>query len=71
MINNGIESGFGDEYISLGATSEHTVDGSFSERTMAISTPFKDISPPYYGNLTETQDDLNAWAERVHRATCV
>ena len=68
MINNGIESGFGDEYISLGATSEHTVDGSFSERTMAISTPFKDISPPYYGNLTETQDDLNAWAERVHRA---
>ena len=28
----------------------------------------QDISPPYYGNLTETQDDLNAWAERVHRA---
>jgi predicted amidohydrolase YtcJ len=68
MIKNGIESGFGDEYISLGATSEHTVDGSFSERTMAISTPFKDISPPYYGNLTETQEDLNAWVERVHRA---
>src|SRR5277367_160475 len=68
MINNGIESGFGDEYISLGATSEHTVDGSFSERTMAIRTPFKDISPTYYGNLTETQEDLNAWVERVHRA---
>jgi predicted amidohydrolase YtcJ len=68
MIANGIESGFGDESISLGATSEHTVDGSFSERTMAISTPFKDISPPYYGNLTETQEDLNAWVERVHRA---
>ena len=68
MIANGIASGFGDEYISLGATSEHTVDGSFSERTMAISTPFKDISPPYYGNLTETQEDLNAWVERVHRA---
>jgi predicted amidohydrolase YtcJ len=67
MIQNGIESGFGDEWIRLGATSEHTVDGSFSERTMAISKPFIGISPPYQGNLTETQDDLNAWAERVHR----
>jgi predicted amidohydrolase YtcJ len=68
MIKNGIESGFGDEYISLGATSEHTADGSFSERTMAISVPFKDITPPYYGNITETQADLNSWAERVHKA---
>jgi hypothetical protein len=68
MIKGGMESGFGDEFLSLGATAEHTVDGSFSERTMAISTPFKDITPPYYGNLTESQDDLNAWAERVHRA---
>ena len=68
MISNGIETGFGDEYISFGATAEHTVDGSFSERTMAISTPYKDITPPYHGNLTETQEDLNAWAERVHRA---
>jgi predicted amidohydrolase YtcJ len=68
MIQNGIESGFGDEWIRLGATYEHTVDGSFSERTMAISRPYIGISPPYQGNLTETQEDLNAWAERVHRA---
>jgi hypothetical protein len=68
MIKGGIESGFGGEFLSLGATAEHTVDGSLSERTMAISTPYKDISPPYYGNLTESQEDLNAWAERVHRA---
>jgi predicted amidohydrolase YtcJ len=68
MIRHGIETGFGDEYIRFGATAEHTVDGSFSERTMAISTPYKDITPPYQGNLTETQADLNAWAERVHRA---
>ena len=68
MIQNGIESGFGDEWIRLGATSEHTVDGSFSERTMAISKPYIGISPLYQGNLTETQDDLNALAERVHRA---
>lgn len=68
MIKNGLETGFGNEFLSLGATAEHTVDGSFSERTMAISQPFKDINPPYYGNLTESQKDLNAWAERVHRA---
>jgi predicted amidohydrolase YtcJ len=68
MIAGGISSGFGDEWIRLGATSEHTVDGSFSERTMALSKPYVGISPPYKGNITETQADLNAWIERVHRA---
>jgi predicted amidohydrolase YtcJ len=68
MIDGGIMSGFGDEWIRLGATSEHTVDGSFSERTMALSTPYPGVTPPYKGNVTETQDDLNAWIERVHRA---
>jgi predicted amidohydrolase YtcJ len=68
MISTGIETGFGDEWIRLGATFEHTVDGSLSERTMAMSRPYIGISPPYKGNLTETQDDLSAWCERVHRA---
>jgi predicted amidohydrolase YtcJ len=68
MISGGIMSGFGDEWIKLGATSEHTVDGSFSERTMALSTPYPGITPPYKGNVTEKQEDLNAWIERVHRA---
>ena len=68
MISSGIMSGFGDEWIRLGATSEHTVDGSFSERTMALSTPYPGVTPPYKGNITETQDDLNTWVERVHRA---
>lgn len=68
MISSGITTGFGDEWIRLGATSEHTVDGSFSERTMALSKPYPGRTPPYQGNLTETQDDLNAWVERVHRA---
>jgi hypothetical protein len=66
MINGGIRTGFGDEWIKLGATSEHTVDGSFSERTMALSTPYPGTN--YTGNVTETQDDLNAWVEKVHRA---
>jgi predicted amidohydrolase YtcJ len=68
MIAGGLMTGFGDEWIRLGATSEHTVDGSFSERTMALSTPYTGVVPPYKGNVTETQDELNAWIERVHRA---
>src|SRR5271170_3998354 len=68
MIKNGIATGFGDEWIRLGATSEHTCDGSFSERTMALSVPYPGVEPLYHGNVTTTQDDLNAWVERVHRA---
>jgi predicted amidohydrolase YtcJ len=68
MIKNGITTGFGDEWIRFGATSEHTADGSFSERTMALSEPYAGTNPPYKGNITLTQEALNAWAERVQRA---
>lgn len=68
MIKNGWKTGFGDEWIKMGATSEHTADGSFSERTMALSIPYPGNSSGYKGNVTETQDELNAWCERVHRA---
>jgi predicted amidohydrolase YtcJ len=68
MITGGMTTGLGDEWIRLGATYEHTADGSFSERTMALSTPYPGTSSPYKGNVTETQEDLNAWVERVHRA---
>ena len=66
MIALGIRTGFGDDWIRLGATSEHGVDGSFSERTMAMSVPFPGTT--YKGNVTETQPSLDAWVERVHRA---
>ena len=68
MIKTGIRTDFGDEWLRFGATSEHVVDGSFSERTCAISKPYIGITPPYKGNVTEKQADTNAWAERVHRA---
>ena len=72
MITSGIATGFGDEWIRFGATSEHTVDGSFSERTMALSTPYAGVEPPYKGNITETQATLDAWvgarASRRHPA---
>jgi predicted amidohydrolase YtcJ len=41
------------------------VDGSFSERTMALSTPYEGISPPYRGNITEPQAALDAWVKKV------
>ena len=66
MITNGIRTGFGDDWIRFGATSEHTVDGSFSERTMAMSVPYAGTT--YKGNITEAQPELDAWVERVHRA---
>jgi hypothetical protein len=68
MMAAGIQTGFGDEWIKFGATSEHTIDGSFSERTMALSAPYPGDASGYKGNVTETQDTLNAWIERVHRA---
>lgn len=67
MLTGGMATGLGDEWIRLGATSEHTADGSFSERTMAISVPYPNTNG-YKGNVTETQEDLNQWCERVHRA---
>ncbi|HZO24303.1 MAG TPA: amidohydrolase [Steroidobacteraceae bacterium] len=68
MLANGIETGFGDEWLRLGATSEHQVDGSFSERTMALSVPYPGSKSGYRGNLTETQATLDGWIERVWRA---
>ena len=66
MIASGIRTGFGDDWIRFGATREYIVDGSFSERTMAMSVPFPGTT--YKGNVTQTQEALDAWVARVHRA---
>lgn len=63
MIASGLKTGFGDDWIRLGATAEHTADGSFSERTMALSTPYD--GSDYRGNVTEPQDVLDAWVDKV------
>jgi predicted amidohydrolase YtcJ len=68
MITGGMTTGLGDEWIKLGATFEHTADGSFSERTMAMSVPYPGSTSGYKGNVTETQEDLDTWCERVHGA---
>jgi predicted amidohydrolase YtcJ len=68
MIQTGIKTGFGDEWLRFGGTHERVQDGGLSSRTMSMMRPYIGVTPPYKGNLTEPQDSLNAWAERMHRA---
>jgi predicted amidohydrolase YtcJ len=68
MLKGGMSTGLGDEWIRLGATFEHLADGSFSERTMAMSVAYPGSTNGYKGNVTETQEEINQWCERVHRA---
>ena len=68
LIEAGVETGLGDEWLRIGGTGEHVVDGSFSERTMALSVPYPHSSSGYRGNVTETQDALDAWVLRMSKA---
>lgn len=54
----GIRSGFGDEWIRFGAV-KYWADGSASERTMRMSTPFEG-RPDDYGILTMAQQEIDA-----------
>jgi hypothetical protein len=68
MIESGVRTGLGDEWLRIGGTVEHVVDGSFSERTMALSIPYPGMTSGYKGNITETQDALDTWVLRIQRA---
>jgi hypothetical protein len=52
----GITSGFGDEWIRIGAV-KYGADGSASERTMRMSTPFEGTDD--YGILTMSQEEID------------
>ena len=54
----GIQSGFGDDMIRIGAV-KFSADGSASERTMRMSTPYLG-RPDDYGILTMTQEEIDA-----------
>ena len=62
----GIRTGFGDETIRIGPV-KYVADGSASERTMRMSTPYVG-RPNDYGILVINQEDLNAAVEEAHRA---
>ncbi|MEQ8205294.1 MAG: amidohydrolase [Woeseia sp.] len=53
----GIRSGFGDDMIRIGAV-KYSADGSASERTMSMSTPYKG-QPDNFGILTMTQEQID------------
>lgn len=53
----GMGSGFGDNMIRIGAV-KFSADGSASERTMSMSTPYKD-RPDDFGILTMTQEQID------------
>jgi len=54
----GLRSGFGDEWIRFGAV-KYWADGSASERTMRMSTPFQG-RPDDFGILTMDQPEIDA-----------
>ncbi|MEX2154507.1 MAG: amidohydrolase [Gemmatimonadaceae bacterium] len=60
----GVYTGFGDEWIRVGGM-KRTADGSASERTMRMSTPY--VGTNDYGILTMTQKDIDEIVEDAHR----
>ncbi len=65
LVNAGIRTGFGDEVLRIGAV-KFTADGSASERTMRMSTPFEG-RPDDYGILTMSQEEIHEAVENAHR----
>jgi predicted amidohydrolase YtcJ len=61
----GVYTGFGDEWIRIGGV-KYGADGSASERTMRMSTPYVDTTD--YGILTMTQQEIHERVEEAHRA---
>src|SRR5438445_10186057 len=59
-----IYTGFGDEWIRLGGV-KFVADGSASERTMRMSTPF--VGTTDYGILTMTQQQIDDAVDDAHR----
>jgi len=62
----GIRTGFGDDWLRIGAV-KYVADGSASERTMRMSTPYVG-RPDDYGILTMTQEELHEAVDEAHSA---
>ncbi len=61
----GVRTGFGDEWLKIGAV-KFSADGSASERTMHMSTPYVG-RPDDYGILTMTPEAIHEAVEDAHR----
>jgi predicted amidohydrolase YtcJ len=60
----GVYTGFGNEWIKVGGL-KYAADGSASERTMRMSTPY--VGTEDYGILTMTQQEIDEAVEDGHR----
>ncbi len=60
----GVYTGLGDEWIRIGGV-KRAADGSASERTMRMSTPY--VGTNDYGILTMSQDEIDAAVEDANR----
>ena len=61
----GVSTGWGDEWLRIGGV-KYVADGSASERTMHMSTPFQG-RPDDYGILTMSQEEIHEAVEDAHR----
>jgi predicted amidohydrolase YtcJ len=65
MKDSGLYTGLGDEWLRVGGV-KFFADGSASERTMRMSTPYVG-RPDDYGILTMTQEEIHEVVEEAHR----
>jgi predicted amidohydrolase YtcJ len=64
LRNAGVHTGFGNEWIRIGGV-KYGADGSASERTMRMSTPY--VGTDDHGILTMTQEEIHERVEHAHR----
>jgi hypothetical protein len=65
LTSRGLRTGSGDEWVRVGGI-KLVADGSASERTMYMSTPYEGRTDR--GILTMTQEDIHDTVEEAHRA---
>jgi predicted amidohydrolase YtcJ len=65
MIKMGVRTGFGDDWIKLGAL-KLSLDGTLGSRTAAMLEPYSD-DPGNTGVFRISQEELNPIIERAHR----
>jgi len=66
MIQAGVRTGLGDEWVRLGAI-KLVCDGSISERTARLSQPYQG-RPDDFGILVMNEDELYTYARKAHLA---
>ncbi|HXY24681.1 MAG TPA: amidohydrolase [Candidatus Acidoferrum sp.] len=66
MLAAGVRTGLGDEWVRVGAV-KLVCDGSISERTARLSTPYEG-RPNDYGILVMTEDELYTHGRKAHLA---